>query len=370
MKTFRNVALALVILVFISVLAICTIYNIQKSPVDKKDNKEIKVVIEPGSTSKKIASVLKNNDLIRNEKFFLLYIKINKVNNLKASTYIFKKSMSLEEIIKVLEKGNSFNPDQITITFKEGINMRKIASIIEQKTNNSYDEVFNTLKDEEYIDLLISKYWFLKDIIKNNDIYYPLEGYLFPDTYNFKDKNVTVKEIFEVMLNKMDKELTKLKTDIEEGKLSIHDILTLSSIIELEGGVKRDANGVIIKDDRPGIASVFYNRLKNKMSLGSDVTTYYASRIDITERDLYTYELNTSNPYNTRGPGMEGRLPVGPISTVGVSSINAAVNPTTTDYFYFVADKYNNTYFTKTYAEHLAKIKELKEKGVWFEYDR
>ena len=105
------------------------------------------------------------------------------------------------------------------------------------------------------------------------------------------------------------------------------------------------------------------------MSLGSDVTAYYAFKVDMGERDLYAKELNTENPYNTRGPNMEGKLPVGPICSPSREAINAAINYTDTDNLYFVADKNKKVYFTKTYEEHTNLIKQLKSDGLWYEYN-
>ena len=104
------------------------------------------------------------------------------------------------------------------------------------------------------------------------------------------------------------------------------------------------------------------------MSLGSDVTTYYAIKVDMSERDLYQSELNKYNPYNTRGPRMEGKLPVGPISTVSIQSIEAALDPEETDYLYFVADKNGKIYFGKTVEEHNKNIQTLQNQGLWYTY--
>ena len=104
------------------------------------------------------------------------------------------------------------------------------------------------------------------------------------------------------------------------------------------------------------------------MSLGSDVTTYYSVKEDIGKRDLYQKEIDAYNPYNTRGPNMEGKLPVGPISSVGKASIEAAIEPSKTDYLFFVADKNGKLYFTKTNTEHVQVINELQNSGMWYEY--
>ena len=150
-----------------------------------------------------------------------------------------------------------------------------------------------------------------------------------------------------------------MKEKIENSKYSIHEILSIASIIEMESSHV---------EDRKDVASVIYNRLKNGMAIQSDVTTYYAIKVDMGERDLYQKELDTYNPYNTRGPNMEGKLPVGPISSVSKTSIEAAIEPNNTDYLFFVADKTGNVYFSKTASEHNEIIRELRTKGLWFEY--
>lgn len=334
-------------------------YAYLTSPVDKKSKEDIIITIPAGSSSKQISEILKDEGLIKNSSFFLFYVKINNKNSLKASTYKLNKSMSLNKIISILEEGNTYNPDEIKILFREGINMREIARVIDSGTNNSYNDVFAKLDDEKYIKSLIDKYWFLSEHILDKNIYYPLEGFLFPDTYVFNNKDVSIEKIFGDMLDKMNKVLTPYKDELAKSKKDIFDIITMASLVELEG---------VDPVQRKDIASVFYNRLNINMSLGSDVTTYYAVRVDMNERDLYASEINTYNPYNTRGPKMEGKLPVGPIATVSENSIEAAINPNTTDYLYFVADKNKNVFFTKTYSEHTAKVKEIKDKGDWIEW--
>ena len=237
--------------------------------------------------------------------------------------------------------------------------MRWLAKKIEETTNNSQESVMQVLEDENYINSLIDKYWFLTDEIEQDEIYYPLEGYLFPDTYAIKNKDVTVQEIFEKMLDKMGDVLNQYKDEIEKSKYSVHEILTIASIIEAES---------MNSDGRKDVASVIYNRLNKGMAIQSDVTTYYAVKVDMGERDLYQRELDTYNAYNTRGPNMEGKLPIGPIASVSKSSIEAALEPTNTDYLFFVADKNGQLYFTKNASEHNRIINELKEKGLWFEY--
>ena len=358
MKKSKKIILIIAIVILIIIIAIAGCCYYLTTPVSN-DSESVVLTVEEGSTFSDVAKLLKENELIHSEAFFMLYAKLKNVDELYAADYTFRPNMNLDLILETLKAGGNSNNEEITITFQEGINMRRIATIISENTTNAYEDVFEVLEDEEYLDTLIANYWFLTDEIKNKDIYYPLEGYLFPDTYNFSSKNAGVKEIFEVMLDQMDVVLTPYKEAITNSSYSVHELLTLASLVELEG---------VYEEDRKNIASVFYNRLSSGMSLGSDVTTYYAIKVDLHERDLYQSELDAYNPYNTRGPQMEGKLPVGPVASPSKMSIEAAIYPNSTDYLYFVADKNRQVYFTKTDLEHQQMIDDLIDRGLWYEW--
>lgn len=353
-----------IIIIILSILAIlilgsCIFYNVNLRAVSSSSS-EVEFMVESGSTYYNVISKLKDEGLIRNELCFKLYIKFNKVNDIEAGTYKLNKNMSVSDIVRVFSNGNTYNPDAIVITFKEGKNMRSIATTISDYTNNTEDDVFNLLKDQEYLNTLINDYWFIDNSILDENIYYSLEGYLYPNTYEFKNKEVTVKEIFKVMLDEMDKKLTSYKDDLLNNKYSIHELLTLASIVELEGSNS---------DDRAGIAGVFYNRLNDNWSLGSDVTTYYAAKIELSDRDLYKYEIEAANAYNTRSSYLAGKLPIGPICNPSVKSIEAVLYPEENHYYYFVADVNGKTYFSKTDSEHNSIKNDLIEAGLWYTYD-
>lgn len=332
------------------------VYNIR--PVSKDSGKK-EFEVASGESYLTIDSLLKENNFIKSPLFYKIYIKINSPKPLEACTYYLSENMGVKGIVNTLSKGCKSSPENITITFKEGLNMRKMAKIISENTNNTLDDVFNLLKNKKYLDGLINKYWFLSNEIKNDKIYYSLEGYLFPNTYQFANKDVTIEEIFGAMLDEMDKQLKPFKDSIEKSEFTVHEFLTLASIIELEGASS---------DDRSGVAGVFYNRLNDDWALGSDVTTYYAVKIDMSDRDLYQSELDDYNAYNTRNSNLIG-LPVSPICNPGIDSIIATNNPKKHDFYYFVADKNKKTYFMSNENEHNKKINELREKGLWFEYE-
>ena len=342
-----------IIFLIIGVLLLGTFgfYQYQVSPTDKSSNAKVEVVIKQGMSTSQIASLLKKKYLIRDEFLFKVYMKLNRRDSIKASTYYLSKNMSLDSIVSLLEKGTP-NTD-ISITFKEGKTIKDYAKLLSETTNISEDEFLTKMKDKTYLTSLIKSYWFLTDAILDSNIYYGLEGYLAPDTYNFKDKDVTVEEVIKTLLDQEEKNLSPYKDTLS--KMNVHEVLTLASISELEG----------LKDtDRKLIVGVFQNRLSKGMNLGSDVTTYYAFN-QAMDKDLTSEMFNTYNPYNTRSSAMAGKLPVGPICNPSIESIMASINPTKSDYYYFVADKNGNVYYTKTSSEHSAKVKELKEKGDW-----
>ena len=336
-------------------IILCIVFVFLSSPVDKTSDAKIEVNIESGASVKKIAGLLKEKGLIKNELVFQLIAKFHTKKTLKATVYELSKNMSTEKIVTILTEGNNYNPNILRVTFNEGETVKKFAKKISENTNNTYDEVMAKISDTVYIDNLINKYWFLTDEIKNEDIYVSLEGYLSPNTYEFENKDVTIEEIIEVMLKQTEKELEQYKDIIEKSDFTVHEYLTLASMLELEGTNSKN---------RKMIAGVFYNRLKLGMSLGSDVTTYYAFQEEMT-KDLTKKQFSTSNPYNTRASDMGGKLPVGPICNPSISSIDASINPTDNDYLYFVADKNAKIYYTKTEQEHLNKVAEIKEKGDW-----
>ena len=168
--------------------------------------------------------------------------------------------------------------------------------------------------DKEYIDELIDKYWFLTTRLKQN-IRHALEGYLFPSTYYFENNKVTPKVIIEKMLDQMDFILSKYKEEISASKYSLHEILTLASIIEYEA---------IFEEDRYMISGVFYNRLNNNMKLQSCATACYAAEVDgaCTPEKVNTIK-EYENPYNTY---QVTGFPPGPINMPGESVIHAALN--------------------------------------------
>jgi len=356
----KKKTIIIIIVGILSFLILATVgailyYNINLSPVGTKTEENIVFTIESGTATSKIISELKNKDLIKNEFIMKVYAKLHPGVPI-AGRYIFTKNMSAKEIYSYIINGQVTN-DTVWVTFVEGKRLTYIKSKIAESFDFTEEEVDAVLEDKDYIKELINTYDVLTEDILNEQIYHPLEGYLFCDTYEF-NKDASIKDIIEKMISTLESKVSTYSSEIENSTLSIHQIMTLASIIELEGARS---------DDRKGVAGVFYNRLNAGWMLGSDVTTYYAVGKDFS-RDLSMNDLTSCNGYNTRGTCVKG-LPVGPIATPSIESIVAAIEPTKHDYYYFVADKYGKTYFSKTDSEHTNIVNKLKREGLWYTYE-
>lgn len=333
-------------------ILLSAVYLFLASPVNKDDHEKIEVDVPSGTGVSGIAKILKDNDLIRNEFVFMITVKSKGNLYLQASTYQFSRDMSMEDIIEALSSGSNYNPDAISITFKEGERITDFAEDVAAATNHSETEFLNTINDATFLSNLMDKYWFLTDSILQDGIYYPLEGYLAPDTYQFENKDVSISTIVEAMLDEMEKELEPYRSKIQD---NVHYYMTMASMLELEG---------TNTENRKMIAGIFENRLATNMNLGSDVTTYYALQYPMTS-DLTTDQFATVNPYNTRASNMAGQMPIGPICNPTLSSLEASIEPTDSTYLYFVADKNGNIYYSNTLAEHEARVQEIKDAGDW-----
>ena len=351
--SIKKTALFLIVLILLMALLFLGIYKINTAKVGSS-TEAIVVEIQDGDNYFKIASKLKEKELIKSEFFYKLFLKFHRPGKMVLGEYELNQNMNVAQIVKTLGDEKNVKKNNIKLTFREGLNASQMATIIEKNTDIKAEEFLNKISDESYIDSLKDKYWFITDEVKNPQIYYDLEGYLYPDTYILEKKDATLDNILKMILDNTASKLDEVKSGVENSNYSIHQILTLASLVELEAS--SDA-------DRAKVAGVFYNRLNNKWTLGSDVTTYYSAKKKMTE-SLTQAELDTCNGYNTRCKSMQG-LPVGPIDNPSLSAIKATINPESTDYYYFVADSEKKVYFTKNANEHASIIAKLKKEGKW-----
>ena len=319
------------------------------SPKDKNDN-TVLFTLNSGTSKLAIADALEEQGIIRSALVLKAYLLFHNKMNLQAGVYELKSNMSPKDILNKMASGEVKN-DSITITLIEGRRLSEYQSIIANKLNIPLTEIEQKMKDQEYLNTLISKYWFLESTILNPEIYNPLEGYFFTDTYEFKEQN-TIEEVIEKILNHTEQKLNTVKNSIVNSEYSVHDILSMSAIIELEA---------VTENDRNTVSQVIRKRLTKQMGLGMDVTTYYAVKKAMGD-SLTLTDLKTVSPYNTSemNASMAGKLPIGPICNPSIMSIQSALNPTETDYLYFFADiKTGKVYFSKTFEEHVQVQKEI-----------
>ena len=178
------------------------IFYYELSPVDKNGS-EINYEVKSGMTVNEIFEDLENKKIIRSALFIKIYSKIKGGIDIDAGEYKLSPSMNTKKIFEKLSGEASSSRETVTLVYKEGKNIRDLSGILEDITNIKKEEFINKLKDTEYLDSLISKYWFLNDDIKNKDIYYSLEGYLFPNTYTIY-KDSSVEDVITKMLNETD----------------------------------------------------------------------------------------------------------------------------------------------------------------------
>jgi UPF0755 protein len=311
----------------------------QIGPYNKNNKRDIIVDIPSGSTVSKISDILYENNLIKNKTLFKVVSKISKkVPDVKAGKYLINQTYSNNDIINLLASGKIYQ-DGIKITIKEGSTSKEIIDILVSKklgSKENYEELIQNPK--EFYDEF--------SYLREEDIT-SLEGFLYPETYYFNE-NDSEKEILREMLSTFNKIYSdKLREKQNELNMTIKQVVNLASIVEKEA---------ILDEDRPTIASVFYNRLEIDMPLQSDATIQYIFK---ERKKIVTYnDLKIDSPYNSyRNKG----LPPTPIANPGVKSIEATLYPDNTKYLYFVAKINGGNNYSVEYKDHLKYVKEYKD---------
>ncbi len=311
-------------------------------PVDPENSKPVKVEIPIGSGVTSIGNILEENGIVKNSTIFKYYVKFNNESGFQAGSYDLTPAMTLNEIVNSLKTGKVMRKAEFKITIPEGLQLDQIADIIAKKSPYSKDEILTKLSDKKWIEQLKKAYpSLITDEILKEGIIRPLEGYLYPATYSYYEKEPSLEAILTKMISQTDEVLAQYEGSMDELKYSPHSLLTLASLIEEEATEKAD---------RGKISSVFYNRLEEGMPLQTDPTILYALG-EHKDRTVYK-DLEIDSPYNTYK--VKG-LPPGPIANAGLSSIEAALVPDETNYYYFLASANGSVYYSETLEEHNEK---------------
>jgi UPF0755 protein len=341
-KIVGLVILCLVILIGGTAIGGYLYVNSALKPVDPDNTDPVKVEIPIGSGVTSIGNILEDKGIVKNSTVFKYYVKFNNEAGFQAGSYDLTPSMTLNEIVNSLKTGKVMRKAEFKITIPEGLQLDQIAEIIAEKSPYKKDEVEKKLNDKKWLEQLKKEYpELITDEILKKEIKRPLEGYLYPATYPFYEKNPSLDSILKKMIAQTNEVLAQYQEAMAANGYTSHELLTLSSLIEEEATEKAD---------RGKISSVFYNRMEEGMPLQTDPTVLYALGKH-KEKTVYK-DLKVDSPYNTYQ--VKG-LPPGPIANAGVSSIEAALQPEDTEYYYFLAASNGSVYYSETLDEHNEK---------------
>ncbi|BBI34817.1 endolytic transglycosylase MltG [Cohnella abietis] len=311
----------------------------------------VKITISSGMRAQKVAEELEQNGLIRSSFLFSVWLKMQgEGSKFQAGVYELTPGLTRDEIVTKLNNGDIIAGATIRFTIPEGFTVQQIATRLADIAGIDKAKFIEAAGKPQQ---LTGSLW-TKNLPSDNSLRFPLEGYLFPETYEMKSGSTEV-DLINRMLSELDHKLDQLPEDwqivLEERGLTVHQLLTIASLVERE---------VVIDEERPIVASVIQNRLKKKMPLQIDATIQYL--LDKQKERLLNADLKVNSPYNTY---VNQGLPPGPIASPSLKSIEAALYPEKTDYFYYVTKKdgTNSHLFAVTYKQHQKNIT-LSEKNV------
>lgn len=291
------------------------------------------VVIEKGQTGTEIADMLFERGLIRSTQGFKLWLYLSGTNDkLQTGHYQIPNKVTVRELISLLQEGHV---ESIRVTIPEGYTVGDIAIVLEKNQIMKAKDFLAEAKT--YV-----PYPYMKG---TKPATYPVEGFLFPSTYEIP-VGATPRDVIQMMADEMNRYLTPaVKKQIQAQHMSIHDFVTLASIVERES---------LFDADRPTIAGVFKKRLAHGIPLQSDATISYV--LGYAKENVTIGDTQLQSPYNTY---VSKGLPPGPIANPGKKALDAVLHSENTDYLYFVADKEGHNHFSKSYEEHLAAVNKI-----------
>jgi len=321
-KIIILVSISAITLVLVLSFFLWNIYNYGLTPLNT-DQTLKNITIIKGERFSTVLGRLFDGGIINQPLKFKILARLKKYDKkIKAGDYRLSPSMTPVQILKIMEKGEvSF----YKVTIPEGYSLKQIASVMAESGLADQEKFIKVSRDSSYVRQ--------KKITAKT-----FEGYLFPDTYFFS-KTAPCEEIISIMLKRFQSKVTReMRDQAKNMNMSLHQIITMASIIEKETGAPFE---------RPIISSVFHNRLKKGMRLQSDPTVIYG--IKGFDGNITRKNLKTATPYNTYV--IKG-LPPGPIANPGIESIKAALYPADTNFLFFVSKKNRTHKFSTNIRDH------------------
>lgn len=305
-------------------------------PMTNDSSDSIRFVIPQGASTHQVAVSLRDRGVIRSVTLFKFFAKLMRADGrLQAGEYSLDRRLSMMDILRKFKRGEVV---RVLLTVPEGWTAEQIARLVEEKGLGRKGAFLEAARDPRVIPQFVPR---------RGDLLVLGEGYLFPDTYLIP-KGLSESQIVGLMVN----EFLSVFDDSRREKarrmgLSVHEVVTLASIIEKEANTDTE---------RSLVSAVFHNRLKKGWRLEADPTVKYV--LPNPPEFLSKKDLKINSPYNTYL--FEG-LPPGPIANPGLRAIDAALNPAEVDYMFFVAKGDGSHQFSRTYSEHLEAKRRAEE---------
>lgn len=312
----------------------------------KKSDVLVEFTIERGMGTIQIAELLEEKALIKNDLIFMAYLKWKEQGSrFQAGNYVITPGTSNDDLIAMFNNGDVVKEEMVRFTIPEGYTVEQLANKLDKEGIVDGEVLLQLANQSSSADAA-----FIDMISTNSEMKHALEGYLFPETYELK-KGITEADIIKTMTTQLLKKLNTINNweqDLKERGLTLHELLTIASLVERE---------VVADHERSLVAGIIYNRLNKGQKLEIDATVQYA--LDQPKERLYYKDLEVKSPYNTYL--IEG-LPPGPICSPSLASIEAALHPESSEYFFYVTKKDGSQehLFATTYKEHLSNIEKSK----------
>ena len=292
---------------------------------------EIFFTVSPGDPSSAIAGALEGKGIIMERRLFLTALSLRgETERLKAGEYRFAEPASMLEVIDRLVAGDVYH---LSVTIPEGLSLLETAALLSESGLGDAEEFQQAFSSAELV-------------ASADPVAVELEGYLFPDTYQFP-RQPPPEDVARAMVSRFLEVFGETRREkANELGLDIREVVTFASMVEKETG---------LAEERPLIASVFWNRLDRRMALASDPTIIYAlKRQGVFDGNLRRADLKLDSPYNTY---LVGGLPPGPIASPGQHAIDAVLYPNQSPYLYFVSKNDGSHHFSTTLREHSAAVR-------------
>lgn len=330
-KSLRYLLVSMISIVMLSISALGALYLVPNTFEDDGSSKVL--VIDKDATGAEIANMLYEQGLIRSPMGFRMWLALSGTSDkLQSGHYQIPSRVTVRELIELLQEGHV---ESIRLTIPEGYTVGDIAIALERAKIMPAAEFLAEAKR-------FVPYPYMKG---SRPTTYPVEGFLFPSTYEVP-VNASAQDVIIMMSEEMNRYLTPaVKKQIQAQHMSIHDFVTLASLVEREA---------LFDADRPIIAGVLKRRLAHGIPLQSDATISYV--LGYAKENVTISDTQLQSPYNTY---VVKGLPPGPISNPGKKALDAVLYSENTEYLYFVADKEGHNHFSKTYAEHLAAVERI-----------